>query len=135
MDKSLNNYVKTADWKSEKHVPVIAAPEKVAAGDEKTALAVIRGLLAERPNDAAALNLKARIEMNRGDLAAAESTLDQCIRSNPRSYYAFYNMARVLLRARPGEEGRKSAKKYYKRGREIGGPRDDEIERDCASAK
>ena len=25
----MNDYVKTADWKSEKHVPVIAAPEKV----------------------------------------------------------------------------------------------------------
>ena len=33
MEKSLNDYVKTADWKSEKHVPVIAAPEKVAAGE------------------------------------------------------------------------------------------------------
>ena len=33
MDKSLNEYVKTADWKSEKHVPAIAAPEKVAAGE------------------------------------------------------------------------------------------------------
>ena len=109
--------------------------EKVAAGDEKTALAVIGGLLAERPNDAAALNLKARIEMNRGDLAAAESTLDQCIRSNPRSYYAFYNMARVLLRSRPGEEGRKSAKKYYRRGREVGGPVDEELERDCGQVK
>lgn len=33
MEKSLNEYVKTADWKSEKHVPVIAAPEMVAAGE------------------------------------------------------------------------------------------------------
>ena len=33
MDKSLNDYVKTADWKSEKHVPAIAAPAKVAAGE------------------------------------------------------------------------------------------------------
>lgn len=119
---------------SDRKARLQTAMEKVAAGDEKTALAVIGGLLAERPNDAAALNLKARIEMNSGNLAAAESTLDQCIRSNPRSYYGFYNMARVLLRSRPGEEGRKSAKKYYKRGREIGGPKDDELERDCASA-
>ena len=33
MEKTLNDYVKTADWKSEKHVPVIAAPGKVAAGE------------------------------------------------------------------------------------------------------
>ena len=32
MEKSLNDYVKTADWKAEKHVPVIAVPETVAAG-------------------------------------------------------------------------------------------------------
>ena len=33
MEKTLSEYVKTADWKSEKHVPAIAAPEKVAAGE------------------------------------------------------------------------------------------------------
>ena len=32
MEKTLSEYVKTADWKSEKHVPAIAAPEKVVAG-------------------------------------------------------------------------------------------------------
>ena len=32
MEKALSEYVKTADWKTEKHVPVIAAPETVAAG-------------------------------------------------------------------------------------------------------
>ena len=32
MEKTLSDYVKTADWKAEKHVPVIAAPETVAAG-------------------------------------------------------------------------------------------------------
>lgn len=105
-----------------------AAIAKVEAGDDAAALAVIGGLLAEKPNDAAALNLKARIEMNRGDLTAAESTLDQCIRSNPRSYYAFYNMARVLAKLRSGAEGRKSALKFYRRGRDVGGPKDSELE-------
>ena len=32
MEKTLSDYVKTADWKAEKHVPVIVAPETVAAG-------------------------------------------------------------------------------------------------------
>lgn len=104
---------------------------KVNEGDAAAAMAVINGLLAEKPNDAAALNLKARIEMEREDLVSAEATLDQCIRSNPRSYYAFYNMARVLLRSRKNEAGRKSARKYYKRGRDVGGPRDEELERNC----
>ncbi len=97
-------------------------------GNDAAALAVIDGLLAEKPNSAGALNLKAKIEMGKGDLDAAEKTLDQCIRSNPRSYYAFYNMARVLLKARKGEEGRKAARKYYKMGRDVGGPVDAELE-------
>ena len=32
MEKALSEYVKTADWKAEKHVPVISAPATVAAG-------------------------------------------------------------------------------------------------------
>ena len=32
MEKSLSDYVKTADWKAEKHVPVLSAPATVAAG-------------------------------------------------------------------------------------------------------
>jgi len=33
MDNTLSAYVKTADWKSEKHVPVMTAPEAVKAGE------------------------------------------------------------------------------------------------------
>ena len=32
MENTLSSYVKTADWKAEKHVPVITAPAKVVAG-------------------------------------------------------------------------------------------------------
>ena len=32
MEKTLSEYVKTADWKAEKHVPVITAPKSAAAG-------------------------------------------------------------------------------------------------------
>ena len=33
---SMNSFYRSADWKSEKHVPVIDAPEQVAAGEECT---------------------------------------------------------------------------------------------------
>ena len=33
MEKTLSDYVKSADWKAEKHVPAITAPAKVAAGE------------------------------------------------------------------------------------------------------
>lgn len=33
MADTLGSFVKTADWKSEKHVPVITAPEAIKAGE------------------------------------------------------------------------------------------------------
>jgi len=33
MESTLSSYVKTADWKSEKHVPVIAAPAEARPGE------------------------------------------------------------------------------------------------------
>ena len=84
-----------------------------------------RGL--KKPNDEAALNLRARLEMLSGDNAKAQDTLYQCIISNPQSYYAYYNMARIIL-AVNGKKGRKTAGEYYKMGREMGGPTDEVIE-------
>ncbi|MBO6166998.1 MAG: tetratricopeptide repeat protein [Kiritimatiellae bacterium] len=96
-------------------------------GDYDSASAVVRELLAEKPNDAAALNLKANIEAAKGELRAAEKTLDGCITSNPKSYYAFYNLARVILQSR-GESGKASARRYYEAGRDLGGPADAALE-------
>lgn len=85
----------------------------------------IKDILDERPNDAAALNLKAAAEMAQGDAKAAEKTLDQAIRSNPRGYHAYYNMARLLA----GHKGNVSgAKRYYEAGRSFGGPVDARLE-------
>ena len=85
----------------------------------------VKEILEERPNDAAALNLKAAAEMAQGDAKAAEKTLDQAIRSNPRGYHAYYNMARLLA----GHKGNVSgAKRYYEAGRSFGGPVDARLE-------
>ena len=86
---------------------------------------MIKELLEEKPNDAAALNLKAVSEISRGDAAAAEKTLDAAIMSNPRSYHAYYNMARLMLRHKGN---RSSARRYYETGRTIGGPVDGSLE-------
>lgn len=88
---------------------------------------IIRGLLAERANDAAALNLRASVETAEGNFTAAEKTLDQCIQSNPKSYYAYYNLAKLILQTRK-EKGVASARLYYEKGRECGGPVDKSIE-------
>lgn len=106
---------------------IVQAMERLAAKDYVTAHAIVRELLAKKPNDAAALNLRASIETAQGNFKAAEKTLDQCIQSNPKSYYAYYNLAKLILQTRQ-EAGIESAKRYYEAGRECGGPADDEIE-------
>ncbi len=82
-------------------------------------------ILESRPDDAAALNLRAAVEMAKGDAKAAEKTLDQAIRSNPRGYHAYYNMARLMAAHKGNLSG---AKRYYEAGRSFGGPVDAKLE-------
>ncbi len=102
---------------------LMLAAADMKAKDFPSALLTIGALLEERPNDAAALNLRAAVEAEQGDFRKAERTLDQSIRSNPRSHYAYYNMARLFLQTRGGE-GKAAAKRYYETGRTFGGPVD-----------
>ncbi len=89
--------------------------------DYGAAMALADRLLDEKPNDSAALNLRAVVLAEQGRFRAAEQTLDQCIRSNPTNHYAFYNMARLVLKTR-GENGVAAARRYYEAGRKVGGP-------------
>ena len=101
------------------------ALEDLAKRDFAAVELTVKEILEERPNDAAALNLKAAAEMAQGDAKAAEKTLDQAIMSNPRGYHAYYNMARLLA----GHKGNvSSAKRYYEAGRSFGGPVDARLE-------
>lgn len=105
-----------------------SAAEALGKRDFVSARRVLAELLAARPNDAAALNLRAAVETEMGDYAAAEETLDKCIQANPDSHYAYYNMVRLFLKTR-GEEGKSAAKLYYDAGRKCGGPADPEMEK------
>ena len=102
------------------------AMQDIANGDYAAADLVIRSMLDEKPNNAAALNLRAVMEVAQGKLKEAERTLDQAIMSNPRNHYAFYNMARLLLKIDAAD--RDAAKRYYETGRSVGGPEDAELE-------
>ena len=103
-----------------------AALTAMDAGDFATAEAIVEKMLSDRPNGAMALNLKASIEAAQGRLKDAERTLDQAIMSNPRSHYAYYNMASLLLQADSGNKS--SARRYYETGRAVGGPVDGQLE-------
>jgi tetratricopeptide (TPR) repeat protein len=98
----------------------------IAAGEFEAAAIVIGEMLEEKPNGAAALNLKAAMETAQGKYKDAEKTLDRAIMSNPRNYYAYYNMARLILQTRP--DGGMTARRYYETGRAVGGPEDAALE-------
>jgi acetylglutamate kinase len=67
----------------------------------------------------------AAAEIAKGDAKSAEKTLDLAISANPGSYYAYYNMARLMVRAKGNKE---AAKRYYETGRRYGGPKDAALE-------
>lgn len=115
-----------ADPKNRK-ARLMLALEDMRSKDYAAAKLTIKDLLTEKPNDAAALNMRAAVETEMGDYKLAERTLDQSIQSNPRSYYAYYNMARLFIQTR-GSAGKTSARRYYETGRTFGGPVDAELE-------
>ena len=98
----------------------------IANGDYAAAELVIREMLAEKPNGAMALNLRAAMEMKQGKLDAAEKTLDQAITANPRNYAAYYNLAMLWLQKGAGNKA--VARRYYETGRTMGGPENAELE-------
>ena len=102
------------------------AMDAIASGDYATAEALINEMLAAKPNGAMALNLRAAMEMKQGRFDVAEATLDQAIMSNPRSHFAYYNLAMLLLQKDAGNKA--SAKRYYETGRAMGGPEDTVLE-------
>ena len=94
----------------------------IAAGDFAAAEILVNEMLAAKPNGAMALNLKATLEAKQGRLKEAEDTLDRAIVSNPRSHFAYYNMALLMLQKNP--DNKVSARRYYETGRAMGGPKD-----------
>lgn len=119
---------KKANKKVEKKpsTPRGLAMEAIEKGDYAKADEIIAKILEETPNNATALNLKALRECAEEKFDEAEATLDQAIRSNPRDYHAYYNMAMLYLQAKPDRKS--AARRYYETGRTFGGPENAELE-------
>lgn len=98
----------------------------LAREDYAAAELAVGEMLVEKPNDAAALNLKAAVEIAQEKYKEAEETLDRAIRSNPRSHYAYYNLASLILQLNPSRK--EAARRYYQTGRSFGGPVNAELE-------
>ena len=95
------------------------------AKDYDTVERTVSEMLSENAKDSVALNLLAAAEIAKGDAKSAEKTLDLAISANPGSYYAYYNMARLMVRAKGNKD---AARRYYETGRRYGGPKDAALE-------
>lgn len=82
--------------------------------------------LTAKPGSAKALNVEAMKKAEAGEFREAEKLLDQAIKLYPRSYFAYYNMAWLILESNP--ENTTGAKRYYETGRAMGGKRDRALE-------
>ncbi len=111
--------------KSEPGTPLETAVAALRVKDYDTVIVAAASILEKNPKDAIALNLQAAAEIGKGDVVAAEKSLDQAIMSNPRSYFAYYNMARLMMRAKGKAD---AARRYYETGRVVGGPLDPVLE-------
>ena len=111
---------------SQPRTPREEAMQAIAKGAYEEAERQIETLLAEKPKSAVALNLRAALRTQQGKFKEAEEALDEAIVSNPRNYFAYYNMAKLLLQMRP--EDPSVAKRYYETGRAVGGPADAALE-------
>ena len=116
---------KKQDAASAPRTEVELAMESLKAKDFGSVELHVEAILEKKPNDPVALNLRAAAEIAQGNPGAAEKTLDQAIMYNPRSYFAYYNMARLMLRTKGNAD---SARRYYETGRKIGGPLDPALE-------
>ena len=56
----------------------------------------------------------------------AEESLDRAIQSHPKSHFAYYNMARLMVQQHPDDTS--AARRYYETGRAMGGPVDQRLE-------
>ena len=112
-----------------RRVRLLLAAECIRAGEHAEAQEIIAKLLAEKPDDPSALNLRAAMEMDMGEDKKAEATLEQAISGNPKSHFAYYNMARLILKTRGSDDiDKATAKDYYETGRKLGGPVDKALE-------
>ena len=97
----------------------------------KTALAEVRNkdyaaadlllesLMQERPKDLNVMLLRAAAQVGLGSNYAARRTLEKAMRTNPKSYLPYYNLANLALKLGEGVE---TARQYYEMGRMVGGP-------------
>ena len=108
------------------------AMKLIRARDYVAADVLLESLLKERPTDLNAQLLRAAAQTGVGSNYAARRTLEKAMRTNPRSYLPYYNLAQLTLVL---GEGAEVARQYYEMGRTVGGPVNLELEKKIKVAK
>ena len=93
--------------------------------DYAAADALLKDLAAERPDDLQTALLSAAAEAGLGRDHAARRTLEAAMKAHPESYLPCYNLASITLKlGEPVAE----ARRFYEKGRSLGGPRNEALE-------
>ena len=102
------------------------AAERLRANDCSAAEKLLVKIAEKYPDDLNVLMMRAAAIAGNGRLYAARKVLEQAVKAHPQSYMPHYNLAYVALEL---GEGRKAARQHYERGRELGGPANEDMER------
>ncbi len=94
--------------------------------DYALADAKMERLLEKHPKNLNVLLIRAAAQAGSGSKFAARRTLERAMRTHPKSYLPYYNLANLTLQM--GED-RAIAREYYDMGRAVGGPRNEALER------
>lgn len=98
----------------------------IRAGDYLVADRLLEEVMSDRPKDLNPMLLRAAAQVGAGSLFAARRTLEKAMREHPKSYLPCYNLANLMLRLGESVE---SARECYERGRSLGGPRNEALEK------
>ncbi len=113
----------------DKRARILLANEDLKKKDYEAAVLTLQGVLADYPKDVGAMNLLAMVQLSAGNTVEAQNLLNEVIVSNPKSYYAYYNMAKLILRTQKDDSAKVTAGRYYQTGRMYAnGPVDDYLE-------
>ncbi len=108
------------------------AVKTMKSGDYDLADQLLEKLQNEQPKNLNVLLLRAAAQAGAKKLYTARRTLETAMRTHPKSYLPYYNLAHLTIRLGESVE---TAKQYYEMGRMVGGPVNSQIETLLKSSK
>jgi len=104
---------------------IAQAMEFLRKNDYAGADVLLESMMNERPKDLNAMLLRAAAQAGTKNYYAAQRTLERAMRTHPKSYLPYYNLANLMIQQ--GDD-LATAREYYELGRTVGGPANNGIE-------